>query len=162
MCAIVDNSARDEVFGDAPTERGLRFLRWVNDGHTQLALGGRLRNELVGDGTQTGSANFRDWLRTAGTFGRLLEPAGDVDVETRLLDSTRNSRGDRLCRSNDPHVLALARVSGARLPFTNDGNLMRDFQNNEIIRRPPGKIYPHEGFNEFLLDRRNRNLCARR
>ena len=44
-------------------------------------------------------------------------------------------------RSNDTHVLALARVSGARLLFTNDDDLKRDFANPDIIPGTPGQIY---------------------
>lgn len=46
-----------------------------------------------------------------------------------------------ICRSNDPHVLALARVSGVRLLCTHDGDLITDFTNEDIIHTPRGKVY---------------------
>ena len=64
--------------------------------------------------------------------------------------------------SDDPHVLALAFVSGARLLYTNDPRLQRDFTNPALIR-PRGKVYStavHRHFtdvHERLL--RRRNLC---
>jgi len=41
--------------------------------------------------------------------------------------------------SDDPHILALAIVSGCRLLYTNDNDLIRDFKDISIIR-PKGKI----------------------
>ena len=41
----------------------------------------------------------------------------------------------------DVHVLALARVSGARLLFTNGGALKQDFMNPDIIPGASGRIY---------------------
>ncbi len=43
--------------------------------------------------------------------------------------------------SNDIHILALARASGARLLYTGDKALIADFGNKEIINNPKGKIY---------------------
>ncbi|MDE0306934.1 MAG: hypothetical protein OXI87_18940 [Albidovulum sp.] len=45
------------------------------------------------------------------------------------------------CESNDQHVLALARISGARLLYTNDQKLMDDFKNTELVSTPKGKVY---------------------
>ena len=44
-------------------------------------------------------------------------------------------------RSDDRHILALALASGARLLYTADKKLARDFQNPEIIGNPPGEVY---------------------
>ena len=41
-------------------------------------------------------------------------------------------------RSNDPHILALARTAGVRLLYTRDKNLRRDFKNEQLIG---GAIY---------------------
>ena len=43
--------------------------------------------------------------------------------------------------SDDVHILALARASGARLLYTGDKNLMTDFKTKSIIDNPRGKIY---------------------
>ena len=50
-------------------------------------------------------------------------------------------RREGICRSNDEHVLALARVSGARLLFTNDRALQQDFRDREIIGGTRGRVY---------------------
>ena len=160
MCAIIDNSVRDEVFGPAPSQRAKEFLEWIHQGRTKLALGGRLADELAGDGNHPGASSFRQWLRNAKLFGLVFEPDGDVDGQTEFLRTAIDEHGQKLCKSDDPHVLALARVSGARLLFSNDGNLIEDFQKNSILRRPPGKVYPTTNFHQFLYDRNNRDLCS--
>ena len=40
-----------------------------------------------------------------------------------------------------PHVLALAQVSGARLLYSNDQTLQRDFKNSKLIKNPRGNVY---------------------
>ena len=125
-----------------------------------MVLGGKLLTELTGGDDQTGSKNFRKWLLQARRFGFVIEPEGDVHGETVSLEATVDQRGNALCRSNDTHVLALARVSGARLLFANDGALIEDFQDNDILRRPSGKVYPTTNHHGFLYNRVNQDLCS--
>ena len=60
------------------------------------------------------------------------------------------ARTDR--RSDDPHVLALARATGARLLYTDDHNLIADFKNKKLIDQPRGKVYSNAA-NAHLLTR---------
>ena len=55
-------------------------------------------------------------------------------------DAHRLRTGGKL-RSNDAHVLALARAGRARLLYTGDDNLKADFKDAAIIASPRGKIY---------------------
>ena len=159
MCAILDNSTRDEVFGNVLTDRGRFFFEWINQGQGRLAIGGtKLRAELVGSTQQPGSVNFRRWLPTAVRLGRVMQPDDDDAVD--LVASDLEAQGN--CLSDDPHILALAQHTGARLLYSNDQALRADFTNRAIIGGVSGKIYPNTGFQEFLNDRRNRALCARR
>jgi hypothetical protein len=59
-------------------------------------------------------------------------------------------------RSNDVHILALARVSGARVLFLRDNNLHSDFKNTKILR-PKGKIYQGQRHKKLL----DEVLCER-
>ena len=131
MCAIVDNNVRHEVFGseDTQTPAGKYFLDWLDSSRGALVIGGGLRREL-GE-----YRRFQVWLETAVQFGRARQ-IGDtpVDNETGVLETQD-------IRSDDPHVLALARISGARLLFTNDDDLQRDFKNRDIVNNPRGVIY---------------------
>ena len=133
MCAIVDANVRDQVFGDAQSEPGKFFLDWLlksNGG--VLALGGKLRNELSDNGR---NRNFMRVVTQLRLDGRVKDiPDNVVEAETEKLKAYQRS-------SNDVHVLALARVSGARLLYTNDQYLQDDFTDSRIINHPIGRIY---------------------
>lgn len=134
MCAIVDANVRDQVFGDAQSDAGKFFLDWLlkPNGGT-LALGGKLRKELSDNGRNGNFMRVYGQLRLDGRAKDI--PDSVVDAETAALEARL------ICRSDDAHVLALARVSGARLLFTNEPRLIADFKDNRIISRPPGQIY---------------------
>ena len=74
----------------------------------------------------------------------------------RFADDERSLRADADLRSNDSHVLALARAARVRLLYTGDKNLMADFKNKKFIDRPRGKIYSSAA-NKRLL---TRSACA--
>ena len=156
MCAILDNSTRDEVFGDSPTDRGQVFYEWINRGLGRLVIGGtRLREELAGSSRQPGSVHFRRWLPVAIRRGYVTQPDDDLEVDALA----RALEEQSACESDDYHVLALAQYTGARLLYSNDQALQRDFGNRQIISGVGGKIYPNTDYREFLNDRRNRRLC---
>ena len=130
MCAIVDANVAHEMFGSDPAHAGPRFRRWIDSGAGRLVLGGRLLQEI--DRTPAG----REWARD-----RIL--AGLIRiVDERLVDERTDAlRRERTCRSNDPHVVALAQVSGARLLYSNDRTLQEDFRDRRLLDRPSGKVY---------------------
>ena len=129
MCVIIDANAAHQVFGDSKSEAGEFMLSRLSP-RIQLAVGGELLDELERIG------GFSRWLLTARRTGH-----------ARLIsDDAVNSETDRLrsgetCQSNDHHVLALAKISGARLLFTNDNALQEDFRNRRIIGGTQGRIY---------------------
>ena len=130
MCAIIDNDVVHQLFGDNPTEPAVHFFRWLSRRNGGiLVVGGRLYRELAQN------PNFLQFFTDRFQAGR----ARRVD---NLIVEAEESRVRRMqTRSNDTHVLALARVSGARLLFTNDDDLKRDFANPDIIPGTPGQIY---------------------
>ncbi len=130
MCAIVDNNVRDQVFGNNRPGAGEFFFNWLEERGGRLIVGGELLREL------SGYSNFTDWLPGAIRSGRVsIIPDQAVDAETESL------RAEGVCRSNDEHVLALARLSGARLLFTNDNDLQDDFRDRSIVGGVRGRIY---------------------
>ena len=139
MCAIVDTNVAGEVFGNSPSEAGRFFFNWLNSKGV-LVIGGRLLQELDGYG------RFHEWFLQASLAGRArLIPDAVVDAEAEAL------RGQGICRSNDEHILGLARVSGARLLFTNDQDLQDDFRDRRIIGGSRGRVY---------TTRQSRNLSS--
>ena len=131
MCAIVDNNVRHEVFGDSPSPAGKHFLNWLEQRGGTLVIGGKLLRDELGQ-----YDHFRKWFLQAALSGSVKRVADDtVDAASARL----TERG--LCRSDDPHILALAQVSGARLLFTNDRALQNDFTDRRILTNPRGRIY---------------------
>ena len=132
MCAIIDNNVRHEVFGasEVQTEAGEYFLNWLENRNGKLVVGGRLLEEL------SDYTGFGTWLRRALALGRAIR-VSDADVDTE----TANLQSRNVCKSNDAHVLALARVSGARLLYTNDQALQGDFTNPQIVSGPRGRVF---------------------
>ena len=130
VCAIIDANVAGEVFGTQRSEAGTRFLKWLNTGKGVLVVGGRVFEELGQ------SERFRKWAMTARLAGRLRSENGAA-VAARA--NKIENKG--ACVSDDPHVLALAQISGARLLYSNDRDLQRDFKDKALIYNPPGKVY---------------------
>ena len=136
MCAIVDASVRDQVFGKKRSEASEFFFDWLNRDTVKprFVIGGKLLREL------SSNDSFVSWLQSAQLAGRAKRvPDEEVDSETKELEALN------ICKSNDQHVLALARVSGARLLFADDGDLQSDFGNREIIEWCQGKSIFDQG-----------------
>lgn len=131
MCAI-DANVRDHVFGDNRPAAAEYLFDHINSERNDLKLvvGGKLRQEL------STSRAFRTWLQTALLYGR-AQSIADEEVETE----TQKLRSQGICSSDDEHVLALAQVSGARLLYTNDRALQRDFKNRQIVSGVQGRVY---------------------
>lgn len=128
MCAILDTSVVHKVFGDDLPEAGGKFFEWLNAGKGKLVGGGRLLQELEK------TYAFREWLKQALLAGRAVRPDDHrIGSETRALERAGS------CQSNDPHVIAVARISGARFLYSDDQALQRDFKDRTLIDK--GIVY---------------------
>jgi len=123
MCAILDTNAVPDVFGKNRTPAGKQFFNWIDKPKPRfgLATGGKLHEELVQH------TKFELWVEQAIFDGR-------VKVFKRALSDVG---GAITCKSNDEHVIALARVSKARVLYSHDSDLCQDFKNSEIVPTPP-------------------------
>lgn len=156
MCAIVDANVTFEVFGKKQTEAGKKFRDWLDGERGKLVVGGRNLTELARNG------NFRRWFQEARRLTGRVQQIGRARIEAQEKDLRR--RG--LHKSNDEHVLALALVSGARLLYSDDGDLNDDFSNPGIIFAPGGRVYttPESESGSFTPRHRElletKNLCG--
>ena len=150
MCAIIDANVCHEIFSSSSqSDAGKYFLDWLmkRNGGIIVSGGGHLR-EL--DQNEDFYRVFRERLQ----IGRARYiPDAQVDAETKTL------RSQSICRSNDEHILALARLSGARLLFTNDNALQDDFRNRQIVSGTRGRVYTTTRSQN--VTRTHRNLLSR-
>lgn len=157
MGAILDANVAHEVFGGCNRpEAGIRFFNQINRGEGILVAGGKLLKELL-------STSVRRNIDEAFRSGRIKR------INDRKIDAlTKKLQDQRGFKSNDPHVLVLAQVSGARLLYSNDSDLQKDFGNKELVDRPRGKVYSTKhGGGKFqrshkilLLELKNGDLCG--
>ena len=153
MCAIVDANIASEVFGPRPQPTGAKFFEWLEEGTGRLVAGGQLLEEL-----ENGSPGFRKWASVAVGAGK-LRIVNKEEVDTR----TCHIQSQGACKSDDPHVIALAQVSGARLLYSNDTNLQGDFTDKQLIDNPRGKVYStlkHKSFHRSHQQLLRSNLCG--
>ena len=139
MCIIVDANRLGAFLADPPGADAAPLRAWLDrGGRIVYSTGGAFAREV---GRPT-----RDRLLTYVRAGRAkLIPAD------RFADDERRLRDDPDLRSDDPHVLALAREAGVRLLHTGDAALTADFKNRKFLDRPRGKVYSSAA-NARLLD----------
>ncbi len=141
MCVIIDACVRDLVFSSPPHMDAVPVLDWIELGQGRVAYGGKkLCDELFG------SNHARRRLRAWKQAGRAVEfPQAVVEAE----DARVKALG--VARSNDTHILALARVSGARTLYSADEGLHADFKDPQLVKDPRGSIYQRSDHVELLV-----------
>lgn len=137
MCAIIDRNAAIVVFGINPPEAGLEFIDRINKGKVKLVVGGKLLDELATTGA-------REWVSQGIDSGLIITENNEAVI----------NKTNKLCKnwsykSDDQHIIALAQISGARLLYSHDGDLQKDFGNKKLIYRPRGRVYSTTGSKGF-------------
>lgn len=131
MCVIIDACVRDRVFSSPPHPDAVPVREWIERRGGRVAYGGKiLCDELFQ--SERARRQIRVW-KQAGLASEFPQIA--IDAETARV------RAGGVVRSNDSHVVALARVSGARTLYSTDVNLHIDFKNTQLVADPGGKIY---------------------
>ena len=138
MCAIVDANKAARFFSIPPDTDLLPLWDWIERGRGSLILGGQLEDELSVIGN-AGRA-ILGWARR-----------GRIYIEDREAVYEEQKEISDHCRSNDAHIIALARVTGARLLCSGDSDLHEDFGNPGLINRPRGVVY-QDASHAHLLD----------
>jgi hypothetical protein len=143
VCIIIDANVSHTVFSDQPSVAGLMVREWIANGSGQLVFGGKNAEELFK------TRNAKAWILQAWRGGRakLIRPER-IDAELSAIANLQIT-------SDDAHVLALARASGARSLFSEDNELIRDFKDREIIT-PRGRVFRRV---EHRLTVLGRNSC---
>ena len=130
MCLIVDaNRFGDFLDEDAPDSQPI--WDWLKRRGGCLVLGGSKYQTEIEKSPHT-VARFAELKRS----GRVASvPSSAVDARHVELEASG------ALRSDDPHVIALAAVSGARTLYSFDDALIDDFRDKKLIDEPRGKVY---------------------
>ena len=145
MCIIVDTNKLGAFLADPADEDSRPVRKWLDRGAGSIvySTGGRFAREIRG----RVRAKLADYVRA----GR-----AKLVPESRFAEDEHDLEARPDLRSDDPHVLALARAAGVRLLYTGDRNLILDFKDRNFIDRPRGKVYSG-AHNAALL---TRSVCA--
>ena len=118
MCIIVDACCGHFMkLGNANAKP---IHQWITNRNGRIATGGKNLRELIRCGLGTLLVEYRK-------AGKLCEFA-EVRIEAQ-----RKQIDESKIRSNDAHVILLARVSGSRLVYTNDNLLKNDLRNSSLV-----------------------------
>ncbi|MBX3351473.1 MAG: PIN domain-containing protein [Phycisphaeraceae bacterium] len=80
-------------------------------------------------------------IQAASQFFSELDRMGKLKVVPRDSVETEASRISSRCKSNDTHIIAIARISGARTIWTDDKALMRDWRDGSLLKSPRGRVF---------------------
>lgn len=109
LCVVVDNNIRSLVLHEQPSESHYNCLRrGILDRRYLVVYGGRLWTKEYQGSPET--IRFVSYLDRNGLTRKVS------DAEVNAEESRLGSGG--LVRSDDPHIIALCRVSGARVVAT--------------------------------------------
>jgi hypothetical protein len=142
MCVIIDANLAGKVFATPCDDDFSPIWDWVFDKRKRgsIVYGGHLAEELCRiRHVREGGAKALSVLKRAGRAHEIRKD--NVDREENVVRSLSTASGKKLCKSNDPHVLALARISGARVLCSADQDLHADFKNLNLVPSPKGRIY---------------------
>lgn len=133
MCLIVDANRFGDVLGTPPKPDYVKLIEWLvsPNGVGIVVYGGsKFRKEIAF------SEKARRWYVQLQRAGRAKSiDDATVDAEEKAL------KDRRVCESDDEHIIALARKSGARVVCTEDQLLWRDIKNATLLTKPRGRIY---------------------
>ena len=134
MCIILDANAIGDMNGR--TEHGIPVIRWLLTGGGGLIVGGKQKREL--------SASDK----MLSTMVKLNQAGKLFTLDDKKVDALTEKLKPE-CSSNDPHVIAVAHISGCRLIFSRDRALHKDAKN---VLSPPAAIYQNKGHSHLLVD----------
>lgn len=140
MCLIIDANCASDTLSPKPHAEFAPIMQAIINKNAVMVLGGKkLREEYQ---KLPSVWRFVVMLDKAGKALMCSDSAVD-DMQKELEDSGQLS-------SDDPHIIALAKVSGARLLCSKDQNLHKDFRSAKLVNSPRGSIYQNKNHKALL------------
>lgn len=143
MCLIVDANVVNRVFlvADDPDFKDLyASLFATRKPVAKVIYGGKLIAEY-----------YRSHHDVIKILLQLDQAGRATKVDDSLIDSEHKLIIKmKVCKSNDTHIIALARAEKVRLLCSHDKNLGTDFKNKTLLNNPRGKVYKNTKHNTLL------------
>jgi len=138
MCLIIDANSVSSVFLKTKNEFSQLYVAIAHN-KIKIVYGGKLTREY----------------RKIASFWRLLvvldRQGSTRKIEDTAVDQeTEEISASRICRSDDPHIIALARIGHVRLICTEDQNLREDVRNHKLLAKQRGNIYNSANHHHLL------------
>lgn len=129
MCLIVDANLCSVLFKKTSDVQYKQLRQTITSNRVTLIFGGKLTQEYI-------TAGAFKLISELSRNGRAIKVA-DKAIDAQLLQIKGK------CKSNDEHVIALARADRKRghVLCTNDLLLQADFKDKSLIDLPRGTIY---------------------
>jgi hypothetical protein len=136
---IIDANVASNALRDPPRPEFVPICEALFSGSARMVHGGKLTDEYLRIGS------IRSALSQLDRAGRVVVLIrAEVDAFERLLADAG------VCESDDPHIIAIAQLSGARLLCSNDQDLHRDFTNKDLVDKPRGSVYQNESHKHLI------------
>lgn len=146
MCIILDINILSSVFSQAAMkhEEFEPVLKWITEGHGRVVYGGtKYKKELR-------KTPYLKIFSLLNIYNRAI-PLNDeeVDQEQQYVESLENDPD-----FDDPHIIAMVRVSGCKLLCSNDTRSIRFIRDKKFYTRPirPPKFYTKRRNSSILKD----------
>ncbi len=140
MCLIIDANCAVDTLSASPSAAFEPVMATISKKNAAMVMGGtKLRAEYKK-------------LSSVWRFIVALDQAGKAktysDAEVDAAQANLESAG--LLKSDDPHIVALAQVSGARLLCSRDQDLHQDFRDKSFVDNPRGNVYQNQSHSRLL------------
>ena len=99
---------------------------------------------------------------TSELFAAYRRNGSAVLIRSKRVENEESTIDDGMLKSNDSHIVSLARASGATVLCTGDNRLKRDFLNKTLLPPIGGKrraVYPMSGSDKNRRDFLGRRKC---
>ena len=146
MCVIIDTNIASAVFGKDGPESTKKLYDQIQSKTLKFVVGGLLTSELS----------------YQGVIQQEIQAGNCISIDkAKIAEELKQISKTNYFASNDQHIIALARVSGARLLCSHDKALHEDFKNKELINNPRGNIYPASEPADQQFKKKHRDLLNR-
>ena len=132
MCAILDASCFNDFFSGS--EDFVPVHKWIEEKNGKLVYSPTEKFEKEWDGEEK-----RRYIKDRIGSGKIKQ------IDEKVVRIKTQKWKVAQIQSDDPHIIALAEVSGAKVLFTNDTDLEKDFK--KFIK---GSIYKNKNHAHLL------------